>query len=160
MIICQSTLFIQSLTRAKKRKVKVSGQSENFFSPQETKILLLSLLIVFLGVFVLARFSYTISSAYQYSQVIIDDGLCHIHGDSSSKTCASNRESLLVYPITSIVTYLLLSLAPLSNIVFVISLSSKKKLAKFCSVCKDNEDSDKKKSPVLKNLTPKDHNGF
>ena len=125
-------IFIQSLTQANKLKVQVSGQRENFFSPQETKILLLSILLVFLGVFILARLSYTLSSVDQYSQVIIDDGLCHIHGNSSSETCASNRESLLGNPITSIVTYLLLSLVPLFNILFVFSLSIKKK---FCSVC-------------------------
>ena len=148
MIICHSALFIQSYTQANKLKVQVSGQKENFFSPQETKILLLSILLVFLGVFILARLSYTLSSVDQYSQVIIEDGLCHIHGNSSSETCASNRESLLGNPITSIVTYLFISLVPLSNIVFVFSLSSKKKLAKFCSACKDNKDKDKKKSPV------------
>ena len=141
-------IVLQSLKQANKLKVQVSGDSKNFFSPQETKILLLSILLVFLGVFILARLSYTLSSVDHYSQVIIDDGLCHIHGNSSSETCESNRESLLGNPITSIVTYLLVSLVPLSNIVFVFSLSSKKKLAKFCCVCKDNENNDKKKSPA------------
>ena len=98
-------IFIQSLTQANKLKVQVSGQRENSFSP-ETKILSLSILLVFLGVFILARLSYTLSSADQYSQVIIDDGLCHIHGNSSSETCASNHESLLRVPIICMVTFL------------------------------------------------------
>ena len=110
-----------------------TGEKKTNFSMPEVKILLLAVMLSICGVFILARFSFTLLNPGEYSQLVLKDGLCHLHGDNSGSACAERRE-LLPQAVTSIFTYFLIFMIPITNVVFVISQPSqlRKKMKRFC----------------------------
>jgi hypothetical protein len=126
ILIVQCLLLIILIRKAMKSKAselknQISGRKA-FFSVPEVKLVANALILAIFGVFVLGRLSHTLVSLGEYSELLIRDGLCHLHGERSGISCLE-REPFIAQAITGIVTYVMAAIVPITNVIFVLSLS-------------------------------------